>query len=96
MGKLIKKIPGLRLLISSLPVPALKTHVESLGSLAMSTSVLKALPCKFDIKRRPPIILYIAIEWAEFLFEPISTFVLLCEHEGTEGSDEIVWMRRLV
>ena len=28
MGKLIKRIPGLRLLISSLPCKALKTHVE--------------------------------------------------------------------
>ena len=31
MGKLINIIPGLRLLISSLPGSALKTHVESLG-----------------------------------------------------------------
>ena len=31
MGKLINKIPGLRLLISSLPDLALRTHVESLG-----------------------------------------------------------------
>ena len=30
MGKLINRIPGLRLLISSLPVLALRTHVESL------------------------------------------------------------------
>ena len=31
MGKLINRIPGSRLLISSVPVPALRTHVESLG-----------------------------------------------------------------
>ena len=48
MGKLINRIPGSCLLISSLPGSALRTHVES---LAMSTSVLKALPGKLDIKR---------------------------------------------
>ena len=31
MGKLINRIPSLRLLISSLPGLALRTHVESLG-----------------------------------------------------------------
>ena len=31
MGKLIKRIPGSRLLISRLPGSALRTHVESLG-----------------------------------------------------------------
>ena len=31
MGKLINRIPGLRLLISSLPGSALRAHVESLG-----------------------------------------------------------------
>ena len=31
MGKLINRIPGRHLLISSLPGSALKTHVESLG-----------------------------------------------------------------
>ena len=31
MGKLINRIPGLRLLISSLPGSALRKHVESLG-----------------------------------------------------------------
>ena len=54
MGKLINRIPGLRLLISSLPGSALRTLVES----AMSTSVLKALPGKLDIKRHSPSILY--------------------------------------
>ena len=49
MGKLINKIPGSCLLISSLP-----------GS-ALSTSVLKALPGKLDIKRHSPSILYLDI-----------------------------------
>ena len=31
MGKLIKRIPGSRILISSLPGSALRKHVESLG-----------------------------------------------------------------
>ena len=31
MGKLINRIPGLRLLISSVPGSALRMHVESLG-----------------------------------------------------------------
>ena len=31
MGKLINRIPGSRLLISSLPSSPLRTHVESLG-----------------------------------------------------------------
>ena len=31
MGKLINRIPGSRLMISSLPGSALRTHVESLG-----------------------------------------------------------------
>ena len=31
MGKLINRIPDSRLLISSLPGSALRTHVESLG-----------------------------------------------------------------
>ena len=31
MGKLINRIPGSRLLISSLPGSALRMHVESLG-----------------------------------------------------------------
>ena len=79
-GKLINRIPGLRLLKSTLPGLALKTHVESLGkprdvnkcpqsvawstdinnpthsilyisaSLAMSTSVIRALPDKLISK----------------------------------------------
>ena len=59
MGKLINRIPGSRLLISSLPVSALRTHVEHSASLAMSTSVLKALSGKLDIKRHSPSALYV-------------------------------------
>ena len=58
MGKLINRIPGSGLLISSLPGSALRMHVESLGKLTMSTSILKALPGKLDIKRYSPSILY--------------------------------------
>ena len=50
VGKLRNRIPNLRLLISSLPGSA---------SLAMSTSILKALPGKLDIKRHSPSILYL-------------------------------------
>ena len=49
MGKLINRIPGLCILISNLPGSA---------TLAMSTSVLKALPGKLDIRRHSPSILY--------------------------------------
>ena len=52
--------PGSQLLISSLPGLALRVHVESLEGLAMSTSVLKALPGKLDIKRHSPSILYVS------------------------------------
>ena len=59
IGKLLNRIPGSRLLISSLPGLALRTHVECSTSLAVSTSVLKALPGKLDIKRHSPSILYV-------------------------------------
>ena len=61
MGKLINRIPGSLLLISSLPGSALRMHciLNRSASLAMSTSVLKALPGKLDIKRHSPSILYI-------------------------------------
>ena len=41
MGKLIKRIPGLRLLISSLPGSALRTHVESQGKPDLVFSIYK-------------------------------------------------------
>ena len=94
MGKLIHRISSSRLLISSFPGSALKTHFESLGkprdvnkrsqtlpgkldikrnspsifyisaSLAMSTSVLKALSGKLDIKRHSPSFFYILVSLA--------------------------------
>ena len=51
MGKLINRIPGSRLLVSSLPGSALRTHVESRG--------FKDLPGKLDIKRHSPSNLYL-------------------------------------
>ena len=59
MGKLIIRLPGCHLLISSLPGSALSMHVESLGKPSMSTSILKVLPGKLDIKRHSPSILYL-------------------------------------
>ena len=58
MGKLINRIPGLSLLISSLTGSAWRMHVELLGKPRDSTSVLKALPGKPDIERHSPSILY--------------------------------------
>ena len=60
MGKLINRIPGAHLLILSLPGSASRTHVKSLGKLCDSTSILKALPGKLDIKRHSPSILYLS------------------------------------
>ena len=51
MGKLINRIPGSCILISSLPGSASRTHVESRG---LSTCILEALPGKLDIKRHSP------------------------------------------
>ena len=46
MGQLINRIPGTRLLISSLPGLALRTHVESLGKQAFSKPCLVNLISK--------------------------------------------------
>ena len=46
MGKLIKKIPGLRLLISSLPGAAFRRHVESRSQQAFSKPCLVNLISK--------------------------------------------------
>ena len=43
MGKLINKIPGLRLLISNLPGSALRMHVELLGK-----------PCDVNMRSQSP------------------------------------------
>ena len=64
MGKLINRIPGSRILISSLPGSALRVMLNRSESLAMSTSVLKVLPGKLDIKRHLPSILYISASLA--------------------------------
>ena len=58
MGKLINRIPGSHLLISSLPGSTLRTHVESLGKPHDVNMLLIALPGKLDIKRHSPSILY--------------------------------------
>ena len=58
-SKLINRIPGLRLLISSLPGLAMRKHDESLSKPCNSTSVLEALPGKLDIKILSPSILCI-------------------------------------
>ena len=51
--KLINRInvPGLHLLILSLPGSVLRTHVESLSKPRDSTSVVEALPGKLDLER---------------------------------------------
>ena len=58
MVKLINRIQGSRLLISSLPGSASRTHVESLGKPRDSTNVLKAWPGKLATKRQSPGILW--------------------------------------
>ena len=68
MAKLINRIPGSRLLISSLPgfirfTRLWERMLNRSASLAMSTSVLKALPGKLDIKRHSPCILYFCLLW---------------------------------
>ena len=42
--KLINRIPGVRVLISSLPGSAFRTHVKPLGKPRDSISVLEAMP----------------------------------------------------
>ena len=59
LGKLIIRIPGSRLLISSLPGLALRTHVESLSKPYNVNKLSQGLPGKLDIKRHPPSILYL-------------------------------------
>ena len=62
MGKLINRIGGSRLLISSLPSLALRMHAESFGKPRDSASVLEALPAKLDIKRHSSSILYVHVK----------------------------------
>ena len=61
MGKLINRISGSRLLLSSLPGSALRSLMNRSAGLVMSTSVLKALPGKLDMKRHSPSILYLLV-----------------------------------
>ena len=58
MGKLINRIPGSRLLISSLPGSALSTLVESLGKSRDVNKRSQSLD-KIDIKRHSPSIIYV-------------------------------------
>ena len=60
MGKLVNRISGSLLLISSFPGLALRMHVESLG---------KALPGKLDIKRHSPSILYVSCIYTQADFQ---------------------------
>ena len=57
----MNRIPGSRLLISSLSGSALRGMLNRSQSLAMSTSVLKTLPGKLDIKRQSPSIIVFSI-----------------------------------
>ena len=50
MGKLINRIPGSRLLISSLPGSALRTHVESLGKPRDVNKRSQSLACNLISK----------------------------------------------
>ena len=60
MGKLLNRIPGSRLLISSLPGLAMRRHVESLSRASQFNNVLEALPGTVDIKRHSPSSLYLS------------------------------------
>ena len=51
MGKLINRIPGSRLVISSLPGSALRLHVESLRKPWDVNMHTQSLVGKLDIKR---------------------------------------------
>ena len=62
MGKLINRILGSRLLISSLSDSALRMHVKLLSKPHNSTSILKVLPGKLVIKTHSPSILHLRIQ----------------------------------
>ena len=57
--KLINRIQGWCLLMSSTPCSSSRTHVESFGKPRDSTIFLQALPGKLDTKRHSPSIFYI-------------------------------------
>ena len=74
---LINRIPALRLLISSLPGLASRTHVESLDKPPDSTSLLEALPGKLDIKRHSPSILYLYFFHKSIGYQSIHSCIFL-------------------
>ena len=59
MGKLINRIPGSHLLIKFTRLGFENACWNRSASLVMSTSILKALPGKLDIKRHSSSILYL-------------------------------------
>ena len=59
LGKLINRIPASRLLISSYHARSREHMLKRSASLAVSTSILEALPGKLDINRHSSSILYI-------------------------------------
>ena len=61
------------LLITSVPVKALRMHVESLGLPSDSTCVLKAEPGKLEIKTREPGILFISLQFGSLFKLAIMT-----------------------
>ena len=74
----MNRIPGSRLLISSLPGSALRAHVKWLSKPRNSTSILEALPGNLDIKRHSPSILYIGLH-REYFVASGSTCILKAE-----------------
>ena len=62
MDKLINRIPGSCLLVSSLSGSALRTRVESLGKPHDVNTRSQTLPGKLDIKRHSPSILNVQVE----------------------------------
>ena len=81
--KLINRIPGSRLVISSLLSSASRTHVKSRGKPCDSTSILEALPGKLDIKRHSPTssILYLTgLSSSKFCHRSRYTNILKCQY----------------
>ena len=69
MGKVIKRTPGLRLLISSLPGSALRTHVESLRQprdVNKPSQSLAWITCWLLTARVIGIILHMTLSWKVF------------------------------
>ena len=70
--ELINRLPGSCLLISVYQARLQERVLNRLASLAMSTSVLKALSGKLDIKRHSPSILYISCLGLYIYIEAVS------------------------